>query len=127
MSKKEPMPDFNTASLGGGDRLSTDQPLGCVVSGSWDGYNQNWNLGAGTNANRTALPADEQPGQTSSGSMSPGQTRWLGDLISTTLYYQYAGTSDLTLQIYCDSDFNPYDTNSVLVAQMQPPARAPRW
>jgi hypothetical protein len=115
---------FAYSLLGGANRTNTAIPLGLpsdptVVSG----FNQYWNLGGGTSANRTPLTVN-------SGAW-PNVIRFdlLGTNVvsqnsfaSTTLYYQYGGSSNLTIQVFLDQDFNPYNTNSIAVLTVQPPA-----
>jgi hypothetical protein len=115
---------FYYSLIAGGNRLSTDAPLGLpgnptIVSG----YNQYWNLGAGTNVNRTALSANNGTWPnvikfdvTGTNIVAQSNT------IIATLYYQYAGSSNLTAQIYFDGDLNPYNSNSIAVLSLQPPA-----
>jgi hypothetical protein len=112
---------FDYSLIGGGDRTSMDHPLGMPSDPTIrDGYNQWWNLGAGTDANRTPLPGNNGTWPSLIKFDVTGTNVVVaGDLIITKFYYQYAGNSNVIVSIYFDQDLNPYNTNSTLVLQGQ--------
>jgi hypothetical protein len=111
---------FSYSLLGGGDRLSLDQPAGAGTDRPAGGYNQWWNLGAGTGPNRTSLPGNAgswpnliQCGLAGTNLMSHGQSN------AVTLFYQWARpvASNATVSLYLDADFNPWNGNERLLRQ----------
>ena len=110
---------FLYSLIGGGNRLSTEQPLGPGYSSVREGYNQRWDLGAGAVNNRTGL--------------TPNSGAWpniiklnvtgtnvvtAGDPIVARFYYQYGGVaSNVTCQFFLDADFNPFRSNSLMTSQ----------
>jgi hypothetical protein len=112
---------FEYSIIGGGDRLSTNPPFGSGYPAVRDGFNQNWDLGAGVSTNRTIL--------TSNNGTWPNVIRFdrtetnqvvQGQSIVLNLYYQWAqpAASNAMLSIYLDSDLNPLNSNQALLKQM---------
>jgi hypothetical protein len=114
---------FFYSLIGGGNRMSTNQPLGSGTLAIVDGYNRYWDFGVTGATNRTPLASNKGtwPNLIQFNVIGTN-TVTAGKLIETDLYYQYAGKSNATLSIYFDADFNPYNTNSTLVLQEPAPA-----
>jgi hypothetical protein len=115
---------FYYSLIGGGDRLSSDQPLGVGFPAIKDGLNQWWDFGAGTATNRTTLatntgawPSLIKLDRTDTSQILQGQS------LSVKLYYQWArpATSNATISFYLDDDRNPLNTNQKLLQQITVP------
>ena len=111
---------FYYSLIGGGDRLSTNQPLGAGFAAIRDGYNQWWDLGAGVSSNRWALTSNNGAwpnlikfNRTATNSVAQGQNA------SVKLFYQWAqpAASQATVGIFLDDDLNPLNANDQLVGQ----------
>jgi len=115
---------FNYALIGGGNRLSTNQPVSAGFGAIRDGFNQFWDLGAGTFSNRTTFPSNNGDwpnlirfNRNEANSVAQGQTT------AVTYYYQWAqpSTSTATISFYLDNDANPLNTNQTLLKQIAVP------
>ena len=115
---------FNYSLIGGGDRASADQPAGAGFPAIRDGFNQWWDLGAGTSDNRTALSTNNgnwpnliRINRTATNQIVQGQST------PVKFYYQWArpNTSIATVAIYLDDDLNPLNTNQILLKQVAVP------
>ena len=115
---------FNYSLIGGAGRTSFDMPLGLGTSAIRDGFNQNWDLGAGTSANRTALTSNNggwpnliRLNRTTTNSVELGQRTPL------RFYYQWArpNTNLATVGVYLDVDLNPLNTNQTLLCEIAVP------
>jgi hypothetical protein len=116
---------FYYSLIGGGDRLSADQPVGPGSGAIRDGFNQWWDLGAGTTNNRTALSTNYgnwpnliRFNRTATNPVVQGQSTAL------KFYYQWARpvSSNAIVSLYLDDDLNPLNTNQTLLRQIVVPA-----
>jgi hypothetical protein len=116
---------FYYSLISHGDRTSTAQPAGAGLGMVRDGFNQNWDLGAGVSANRTALPSNngEWPNLLKINRTTTNQV-FQGQTMPLQFYYQWAkANSNLaTISIYLDKDFNPLNTNQTLLREISVPA-----
>jgi hypothetical protein len=112
---------FRYSLLAGGDRTSTDQPLGPGFSEIRDGYNQWWDFGAGKSNNRTALTSDSGAwpniirfDRSDTNAVTQGQQ------ISGNLFYSWGQPTSYagTISFYLDRDLNPLNDNETLLKQM---------
>jgi len=116
---------FQYSLIGAGDRTSTDRPVGPGYPAIREGYNQWWELGAGTSSNRTALLANNghwpsllKFNRTTTNQVAQGET------MPVAYYYQWARSNAelATLSLYLDDDWNPLNANQTLIAQTALPA-----
>lgn len=113
---------FRYSLIGGGNRLSTDHPLGGGTPAIFDGYNQRWDLGAGTSTNnRTSLPANNGSwpnlirfDRLETNSVVQGQSTL------ARFYYQWAQPTNNSaiVEFFIDDDFNPLNGNQKSLGQL---------
>jgi hypothetical protein len=111
---------FYYGLIGGGNRFSQSQPAGSGTGRIRDGYNQIWDLGAGTSNNRIFLPANNgnwpnvlRFNLAGTNLLAHGQSN------TANIYVQWAkpASSNAVIGLYLDDDFNPYNGNERLAAE----------
>lgn len=115
---------FEYTLIGGSNRLSSDQPLGPGTPAIRDGYNQKWDLGAGSVNNRTAVGTNNGtwPSLTKFDRLETNPVMQ-GQSIPVKFYYQWArpSISNASVSIYLDDDPNALNGNEKLLLQMNVP------
>jgi hypothetical protein len=113
---------FCYSLIGGSNRMTTVEPIGSGSPAIVEGYNQNWDLGAGmVNPNRTPLPSNNGTwANIIKFNVTGTNVVTIGDSINASLYYQYAGNSSLIISVYLAHSFNPYNMNGTLAFQLHP-------
>ena len=115
---------FLYSLIGGGDRLSLDQPVGPGFQAIRDGFNQHWDLGIAGVTNRTLLPSNTgnwanliRLNRLDTNSVLQGHD------VPVKFYYQWAQppASTANLSFYLDDDLNPLNANDHLLKQMTLP------
>ena len=107
---------FYYSLIGGGDRMSSDQPAGTGTGRVLDGYNQKWPLGVNGANNRTSLPSNNGSWPNlirfnivGTNAVTQGE--------SVALKYFFQNTQTATVTIFLDDDLNPQNGNLRQVAQ----------
>jgi hypothetical protein len=117
---------FNYSLLGSGNRLSPDRPAG--VNEIIDGFNQRWDVGAGTADNRIALPSNNgdwasliRVFHANTNPVTHGQSA------PVMLYYQWARpqTEYCTANVRLDPDLNPLNGNELGIEKIALPGTGP--
>jgi hypothetical protein len=112
---------FLYSLIGGGNRLSSLEPAGAGNGRISDGFNKQWDLGAGQSANRVALPADNATWPNLI-RLNLATTNPLpaGQPVSLSFYYQFgASTAATATAHFClGSSPNPYLANTVELAPL---------
>lgn len=109
---------FVYARAGGGNRLSATQPDGVNSAAIRDGFNQRFDLGAGTSNNRTSVlfNTGEWPNVIQLKLISSDAVPHGEDAVAQ-IDFQWAQpvASNQTVQVFLDADRNPFNGNETLL------------
>jgi hypothetical protein len=109
---------FRLSLIGGGNRLSTNEPAGAGNGRISDGVNRIYDFGAGLAANRTVLPANNGAWPNvilfSHGATNPVTA---GAPLPVSIHYQSGTNSAAALAFALDRDANPYSGNETALSQ----------
>jgi hypothetical protein len=111
---------FYYSLIGGGNRFSGAEPAGAGTGRIRDGYNQRWNLGAGSTTNRDRLPVDDGTWPNVLRLNVTGTNRFSVDSPLPVAFYDQFGSNTsavATARFFLDLDSNPYDTNEIALGQ----------
>lgn len=100
--------------------MSTNRPAGGNTSRIRNGFNQRWDFGAGATNNRATLPANNGNWPNVIKFNLAGTNRMAhGQSNTVSLYAQWVqpASSNATIRIFLDDDFNPYNGNGNSVRQ----------